>query len=221
MANAKKTFQTPLLPLSWVNVRGKGKLKMEKDPNSTDPNDYNYTATVTFPDEESMKPIKAIFDKFWREHKPQGAGKQNYEMFKPVMVPTLDAQGKEQRDEDDEIIKHHTGEYTLAAKTVTQWPDGKQNVVKLLGSNGKPLMEGHGLEEGCGEATMGILHGAIGINAYPTNMGLAFYLNGVQLKESTYTEYTGGSDINAMEIEDDVAEVEVEVEDTSTGKVEV
>ena len=85
MANAKLTFKTPLLPLSWVNITGQGKLKMNKDPNSTDPKDYNYTATVTYPDEEAMKKDKAIFDKFWRENKNAGLTKQNYEMFKPEM----------------------------------------------------------------------------------------------------------------------------------------
>ncbi len=209
MANPKLTYKTPLLPLSWVNVRGQGKLKMEKEDNG-DPENYNYTATIIFPDEAAMKASKTIFDKFWRENKPQGAGKQNYDMFKKVMTPTLDDNGKEQRDEDDEIVKHHTGEYSLAAKTLTHWPkDGKQNIVKLLGSNGKALTDGHGLEGGCGEGTIGIIHGALGINAYPSNMGLQFYLNGVQIKESTYTEFTGGNEVEADEIDDDVADTEI------------
>lgn len=208
MAKAKLSFKTPLLPLSWVNVRGTGKLKKDATDDKT-PENYNYTATVTYPDEATMNVDKAKFDKFWRDNKPQGAGKQSYEMFKPVMVPTLDKNGKEQKDSDDEIIKHHNGKYTLAAKTMTHWPDGTQNVIKLLGSNGKELVAGHPLEKGCGLGTEGILHCTVGINAFPGNMGLQVYLNGVQIKDSTYQEYVGGSEIEAEEIDDTPMDAEV------------
>ena len=83
-----------------------GKLKMNKDSDSEDPKDYNYTATVIYPDEASMKKDKTIFDKFWRENKPKGCTKQNYDMFKPEKAPTLDDAGKEQFDEDDAIINY-------------------------------------------------------------------------------------------------------------------
>lgn len=204
---AKLTFKTPLIPIRWVSVRGDGKLKKDK-PDDKNPENYNYTATGFLTKAQADK-INDTFNKFWRENKPQGVGKQKYDLVKEVMVPTLDVNGKEQRDEDDEIIKHHNGEYTLAAKTLTHWPDGKPNVVKLLGSNGKELQEGHPLEAGCGEGTMGIIHGTIGINDFNDNEGLQFYLNGVQIKESTYTEYTGGNEVDADEIEDDVADTEV------------
>jgi len=166
MANIKFTFKTPLLPLAWVNITGQGKLKMNKDANSEDPKDYNYTATVIYPDEAAMKPHKAMFDKFWRENKPAGCTKQNYDMFKPEMAPVLDAAGKEQHDEDDAIIKAETGRWTLAAKTLTQWPDGKPNVIKVLRGNGTKLDLG---DRNIGEGSIGVLHGSVGINAYSGN----------------------------------------------------
>ena len=199
MANAKLTFKTPLLPLSWVNITGQGKLKMNKDPNSTDPKDYNYTATVTYPDEEAMKKDKAIFDKFWRENKNAGLTKQNYDMFKPEMEEVLGADGKPTFDADDAKIKKATGRWTLAAKTITHWPkDGKQNVVKVLRANGNPLQLG---EKIIGEGSIGVLHGSLGINAFPGNEGLAFYLDAVQLKK--FVEYTGGSEVHADDLGDD------------------
>jgi len=207
MAKAKLAYKTPLLPLIWVNVRGTGKLKKDKEDNQEAEN-YNYTATVTFPNEAEMLKQKEIFDKFWKDNKPQGVGKQKYEMFKPVMVPTL-KDGKEQRDADDEIVKHHNGEYTLAAKTGTKWPDGKVNVVKLLGSTGKELQVGHPLEKGCGNGTLGILHGTLGINGFSGNEGLQFFLNGVQIKDSSFIEYVGGSEVQADTIDDDVVDTTV------------
>jgi len=200
MANkAKLTFKTPLLPLSWVNIAGQGKLKMNKDPESTDPADYNYTATVTYPDEASMKKDKAIFDKFWKENKNAGLTKQNYDMFKPEMEAVLDAQGNEQHDDDDAIIKKATGRWTLAAKTLTHWPrDGKQNVVKVLRGSGAPLNIG---KKVIGEGSIGVLHGTIGINAFAGNEGLAFYLNAIQLKK--FVEYSGADDVHADDMGED------------------
>jgi len=213
MAQAKLTFKTPLLPLSWVNIAGQGKLKMNKDDNG-DPANYNYTATVTYPDETSMKDAKARFDKFWRENKPAGCTKQSYAMFKEEKVPTLDANGKEQKDEDDAIIKHATGKYTLTAKTITHWPkDGKQNVVKVMRANGNPLNIG---DKVIGEGSTGVVHGSVGINAFPGNEGLAFYLEAVQLKK--FVEYVGGSDVDADDLGDDegLEDLDMDVADVSS-----
>jgi len=213
MSKAKLSGQkTPLLPLSWVTTRGQGKMK-KNDPlkplDENDPSSYNYCATVTM-SKEQAESIKKVFDKFWRENKPAGVGKQKYEVVKEEFVKVLDAEGKPKVDEDDEPIKEATGKWTMLAKTLTVWPDGNTNVVKLLGSNGSELQEGHALEKGCGDGTMGILHYSVGINNFADNEGLQVYLNGVQIKDSSFTEYTGGdAEINADSIDDDVAEADV------------
>ncbi len=213
MAQVKLTFKTPLLPLEWVNISGQGKLKMNKDDDGT-PSNYNYTATVIYPDEASMKKDKAIFDKFWRENKPSGCTKQNYDMFKPEKAPTLDDAGKEQHDEDDAIIKHETGRYTLAAKTITHWPkDGKPNVVKVKRANGEPLVLG---DRTIGEGSIGVIHGSIGINAYTGNEGLAFYLQAVQLKK--FVEYTGNDDVQTDDLGPDEGMEDVDM-DTSDSEL--
>ena len=168
---------------------------MNKEDNG-DPSNYVYTATVTFPDEASMKVHKKTFDTFWRENKPAGCTKQNYDMFKPEMVADLDKDDNEQHDEDDALIKKATGRWTLAAKTLTHWPkDGKQNKVKVLRANGDILNLG---DKVIGEGSIGIIHGSIGINAYAGNEGLAFYLNAIQLKK--FVEYTGADDVETDDL---------------------
>ena len=212
MAQVKKTFKTPLLPLTWVNITGQGKLKMNKDDNG-EPENYNYTATVIYPDEASMKKDKVIFDTFWRENKPAGCTKQNYSMFKEEMAPDLDAAGNEQYDEDDALIKKATGRWTLAAKTITHWPkDGKPNKIKVLRANGNPLDLG---DKVIGDGSIGVIHGSIGINAYSGNEGLAFYLNAVQLKK--FVEYTGSDDVDSDDLGDDegLEDVEMDTADVS------
>ena len=218
MAKIKLTGKTPLLPLSWVSVRGDGKLKKDAEDNHESQN-YIYCASVTM-DLATATKIKKGLDNFWKENKPNGVGKQKYEVIKEEFTKVMDSDGKPKLDEDDEPIKVATGNWTMMAKTMTQWPDGKPNIVKLLGSNGQVLPEGHKLEEGCGQGTMGILHYTVGINGYNDNEGLQIYLNGVQIKDSTFTEYTGGgAEIHADEIDDDVADATIEDGDTS--KVDV
>lgn len=215
MSKAKQTFKTPLLPLFYVSVRGQGKLKMDAEDNGL-PENYQYCATVKM-DKATAEKLNKTVDKFWRDNKPQGVGKRKYELIKEEMVKVLDDAGKPKLDEDDEPIKEATGLWTLQAKTITHWPkDGKPNIVKMLGSSGKPLAEDHPLGEGCGEDTLGIIHGTLGINAYSGNEGVQFYLNGIQIKESTYTEYAG-SDIDADEIEDDVADTTIEDDENTDG----
>ena len=178
-----------------------------------EPSNYNYTATVIYPDEESMKKDKVIFDTFWRENKPKGCTKQNYSMFKEEMAPDLDAQGNEQHDEDDALIKKATGRWTLAAKTITHWPkDGKPNKIKVLRANGNPLDLG---DKVIGDGSIGVIHGSIGVNAYAGNEGLAFYLNAVQLKK--FVEYTGSDDVETDDLGDDegLEDVEMDTADVS------
>ena len=207
MAQVKLNFKTPLLPLEWVSITGNGKVKMNKDPNSENPKDFNFTASVVYPDEETMKKDKAIFDKFWRDNKPQGLTKQNYTMFKPEMKPVLDAAGNEQKDEDDAIIKAETGKWLLAAKTLTQWPDGKANRVKILRGNGNPLDLGDTL---IGNGSIGVIHGSLGINAFAGNEGLAFYLNAIQIKK--LVKYTEADAVAADDLGDDEGMDDVDVD---------
>ena len=213
MAQVKITFKTPLLPLSWVNIAGQGKLKMNADDNG-EPSNYNYTATVTYPDEKAMLVDKKKFDTFWRENKPSGCTKQNYDMFKPEMEPDLDKDGKEQFDEDDALIKKPTGRWTLQAKTITHWPrDGKANKVKVLRGNGSVLDLG---DRVIGEGSTGVIHGSLGINSYTGNEGLAFYLNTVQLKK--FVEYTGSDDVDSEDLGDDEGLEDVEMDTADISK---
>ena len=209
MAAPKQSIKTPLSPLMWVNVRGQGKLKMNADDNG-EPENYQYVAQAILTPEQAEKLNKQV-DDFWRKNKPKGTGKRKFELVKEETKKVLDAEGKPKLDEDDEPIREKTGNYTIQFKTITVWPkDGKPNIVKVLGANGKPLSEDHpAIVDGIGNDTMGIIHGSLGISAYPGNEGVVAYLSGVQIKDSTLTA-PSSDEIEAEEIEDDVADTEVE-----------
>ena len=218
MANVKLTFKTPLQELEWVTITGKGKVKMNKDPNSDDPADFYYTATSVYPNEAAMKKDKAIFDKFWKENRPAGVTAQCYKMFKPEMVAVLDDNGKPQEDDEGAIIKEATGRWLLQAKTLTTWPDGKPNVVKVLRANGNPLNLGDKL---IGNGTIGVIHGSLGINAFAGNEGLAFYLNAIQIKK--FVPYSEADAVEADDLGEDegLDEVDVDAADISQDKPDV
>jgi len=215
MANAKLTIKTPLTPLMWVNVRGQGKLKMNAEDNGEASN-YQYVAQAILTKEQA-EVLNVKVDDFWRKNKPKGVGKRKFELVKEETRVVKDADGKPKLDSDDEPIREKTGSWVIQAKTITHWPkDGKQNIVKILGATGQALPEDHkAVIDGIGNETMGIIHGELGISAYSGNEGVVMYLSGVQIKDSTLTE-ANGEDIEADEIEDDVADTEVVTGDGPT-----
>ena len=199
MAQPKLTFKTPLAPLNYAHISGQGKLRYDPENklDKNDPTSYNFTITGLLTQEQADA-ANAEMKLFWNEHKPAGCTKQKYSLIKPVMAPTLDADGKEQKDDDGAVIKHETGMYTLEAKTNTVWASGDANSVKVMRANKQPLNLGSKV---IGEGSEGVIHGSIGISAFKGNEGLAFYLTAVQLKK--FVEYTGGGEVEADELGDD------------------
>lgn len=203
------TYKTPLCGLSWANISGQGKLKFDPE-NKLDKNDassYIYTITGTVTGEEAEE-MKAIFNKFWRENKPAGVTKQKYDLIKPELVPDLDKDGKEQKDEDGAVITKETGKYTLVAKTNTVWPSGDANVVKVMRANTQPLKLG---KKVIGIGSTGVIHGSLGISAFKGNEGLAFYLTAVQLKK--FVEYVGGGEVNSDDLGEDEGMDDLDLDD--------
>lgn len=198
MAKAKLTFQTPVGELLYCTTSGQGKLKYDPE-NKLDKNDdtsYQYTATRVLTEAQATE-IKKVFQDFWKNNKPAGSTKQQYELVTPEMEPDLDKDGKEQKDDDDCVIKKPTGRFLLAAKTNTVWPDKKPNTIKIMRGNGAPLnLNGREI----GEGSEGVIHGTISINAFKGNEGLQFYLTGVQLRK--FVEKTT-AEINAEDIGED------------------
>ena len=195
----KMTYKTPLAPLNYSNITGQGKLRYDPENklDKNDPASYNFTITC-FLTQEQADTANTEFKLFWNENKPAGCTKQKYELIKPVMEPTLDAGGKEQKDEDGAVIKHETGMYSLEAKTNAVWASGDANTVKVMRANKAPLNLGGKV---IGEGSTGVVHGSIGISAFKGNEGLAFYLTAVQLKK--FVEHTGGGEVNSDDLGDD------------------
>jgi len=204
---AKFTFKTPLAELRWVNITGQGKMRMDPtgELDKNDPASYQFTATAILTKEQAT-PLIAQMKAYWKDNKPAGATKMQYDLIKEEMEPVLDNAGNTQEDDEGEIIKQPTGFYIMAAKTTTQWPDGKPNKIKVLRGNGQPLNLG---DKEIGDGSVGVIHGTVAVNAFKGNEGLNFYLTAVQLKK--FVEKTGG-DVDADDLGDDEGLDELEMD---------
>jgi len=204
---AKFPFKTPLAEIRWVNITGQGKLKfdpegkLDKDATSS----YQYTATAVLTKEQA-EPVIAKLKAFWKDNKPAGATKMQYDTIKPEMKDVLDKDGNPQEDDEGAPIQEATGLYLLGAKTITHWPDGKPNKIKVLRGNGQPLNLG---EKEIGDGSIGVIHGTMGINTYKGNEGINFYLTAVQLKK--FVEKMGG-DVDADDLGEDEGLDELEMD---------
>ncbi|MCI4437340.1 MAG: hypothetical protein JHC33_11095 [Ignisphaera sp.] len=209
---AKMTFKTPLAPLLWVNISGKGKKKY--DPQNTlddnDPSSFQYTATARLTKAQADA-VVAQLKEFWKNNKPAGATSMKYDLVKPELEKVLDKDGRPVEDEDGNPVTKETGFYLMQAKTITQWEDGKPNVIKTLRANGQPL-DLHG--KVIGDGSEGVIHGTIGVNAFKGNEGLNFYLTGVQLKK--FVEYTG-TELEADDLGEDEGLDDLDLDEAISG----
>jgi hypothetical protein len=217
MANAKKSFKTPLAKLEYVQIDGTGKLKYDPENrlDENDPASYQYVATAVLTKEQADK-VKAEVLAFWKDNKPTGATKMKYDLVKPELKKVLDAQGNEQEDEEGGIVKEETGMYLMQAKTITQWPDGKPNKIKVLRANGNPLDLG---DRKIGNGSMGVIHGTLMINGFKGNEGCNFYLNAIQLKKLEV--YTESDDVQTDDLGEEVGmdDVDMDIADVSKPNV--
>ena len=184
MATAKLKMRTPLGELNWVKVTGEGKLKMGKS--GADASDYVYTASIVLTDEYAESLEKQL-NAYWLKVKPSNIGRQSYSLIKEEKAPVLDAQGNKQTNEYGETITAPTGRKLLTAKTNTVWPDGKTNSISIkdFARNTIDLEQTGEI----GNGSTGVLIGAIGAQFNPSNPGLMFFLQGIQLK--TLVPYVG------------------------------
>lgn len=193
-------FSTKLHPLNWVNIEGKGKLKLKKKPDSTNPDDFNYTATVILSEKEA-EVYRNRFQTFWRENKGPGLTKQRYNLIKPITSIVKDKDGQPVKDEDGEVLREPTGKYALTFKSGTAWPDGSPISIGVLKPNGEPLVGGL-KGKIIGEGSTGALHGKLTINDYEGNEGLLLFLTHVQLKKFVeYNDAPDAEDFGSDEIE--------------------
>lgn len=176
------SLNTPVGDLNWVFITGEGK----EDLNGN----MRYSASVYFPDHESVKAFEKELMTFWEENKPKGARKpKSIGIYQEVKVLGEETEKFSQKSITQPIDKEEfepTGRYVIQAWTGTTLPDGKPKKVKTYNAKGAEVQLG---DKVIGEGSRGRLATAAQVYENGANIGLTLYLNGIQLTK--FVEFTG------------------------------
>lgn len=174
-------FMSPKGSLEWVTITGEGKENLSGKK--------QYVASLVLTKEQA-EAVEAELDAFWKEHKPKGVKVPKSNGLYPQMKKTGET------DEDGDPIKEPTGNFILAFKTGTAWPDGSPIIVKTYNAKGKEVALG---ATKIGNGSLGKVSGSYDIYTSKApgtgkilDAGITFYLNAIQIsKLEVYSEDAG------------------------------
>jgi len=199
MANAKENVQSPIGTFEWVFIDGNGKEDLQGNSKFVanvvvDPDQVDETTTDA--QAANAKAFIASVEDFWEANKPAAAkGKFANAKSNGIYKHSVDSGEK---DEHGDKIYTETGKYSLSFKTGTTFTDGKAKVIGVANAKGAPIsLQGKKI----GNGSRGRIKGAMGIYNFSPSMGVALYLNSVQLTK--FVEFSDGFD--AVEDEDEEA----------------
>lgn len=169
----KQAFKTPLCELRWVNISKEGAdQSMEKDGSK-----MMKVATAIITDAQAKTNVANELNSFW------DYCKEELNLKKGQAPKSLGF--KELVDDDGNL----TGEVSLLFKTNVTFPDGSDNVIKVLNARGKEVDLG---DKKIGNGSIGVIHGEVAYYDAAGSKGLTLYLKAIQLKK--LVEYTANID---------------------------
>lgn len=177
---------TPVGPLSWVQITGKGKENYNKDG-------FNYVATLTL-DEKTAAPLLAQIDEIAKgcpttlKLKSKG--------YRPVF---LDKDGNqfvetENREFDEKAGDKKTDLLAFSFATRTTFDDGKLTVIGTYNAKGDKVVLGERL---IGNGTIGSISGKGKVYVNGRNTGVSLYLKAIQIVK--YVPYEGDAGFAAVD----------------------
>lgn len=180
-----QTIKTKAGTLNWVTFNGDGVETLSGA--------MKYQATLVFPEDSAeCKDLKAKIDAYWKDNKPAGFKKKPKSTgYRAEMQKVLDENGKEQLDEDGEVMYEPTGNVAFTFSTSTTYPSGDAKIVNIFNAKGNKVDLG---SKKIGNGSVGNISGAMGVysvrskqNAI-TDAGVTLYLNSIRLLK--FVEYT-------------------------------
>ena len=187
--------------LKYVYIKGEGRnVAMDGEPPR-----MQYVASLVCPkDSDIAKDIIAQIDAEWESYKKQfgvkGKPKTNGIRDEMIKDPsgTIDP-------ETEEVAKIPSGNILVTFKTMTTWPDGKPQVIKVKDRKGADITAAyHEAPWAIGEGSVGRIFGTAMGNNVGGSHKVTLYLTGIQLAKLVKYE---GSDFEADEIEGEDFEI--------------
>ncbi|NRA77907.1 MAG: hypothetical protein HRU18_06840 [Pseudoalteromonas sp.] len=185
MANQKTV--SPKSELRWVTHQGEGK------ENQSGKMQYVASVVLDPKNDEEHAAYIANINKFWDENRPKEKKKAKSLAYH-LCDPLLDADGKKQYNDDDELIYDPEGKVTVIFKTGTTFPDNSPKIVRIRNAKNLPVSLG---AKNIGNGSIGRLSGALAIYLVKEkngakriqHAGVTIYLDAIQLTK--FVEYTG------------------------------
>jgi hypothetical protein len=137
--------------------------------------------------------IDGEWKRYAEENGVKGGPKTNG--IKPVMVAS------DEKDEYGEPIKVESDQVVVTFKTNVKWPNGNDQVVKVLQHDGKDITQAYrNVDWAIGEGSTGVIHGVAQGNNVGRSQKVTLYLSAVQIGDLVKYE---GQEIDAEEIDGD------------------
>ena len=123
---SQRINETPKVELEWVNIRGEGTENMQGR--------MEYKVNGVFdPEVKEDKEFLDSIETFWDENKPAKIKKCKSNACYTHYHYTGE------KDEDGDNIKEETGKVSVAFKTGTTYPDGKEKLVRVYNAKSKEV----------------------------------------------------------------------------------
>ncbi len=177
---------TPVGPLSWVQITGKGKENYNKDG-------FNYVATLTL-DKKTAEPLLAEIEEIAKGC--PATLKVKSKGYRPVFV---DKDGNqfvetENREFNEKAGDKPTDLIAFSFATRTTFDDGKPTVIGVYNAKGDKVTLGERL---IGNGTIGSISGKGKVYVNGRNTGVSLYLKAVQIVK--YVPYDGDAGFAAVD----------------------
>lgn len=177
---------TPVGPLSWVQITGKGKENYNKDG-------FNYVATLTL-DKKTAEPLLAEIEEIAKGC--SATLKVKSKGYRPVY---LDKDGNqfvetENREFDKEAGDTETDLLAFSFATRTTFDDGKPTTIGTYNAKGDKVVLGERL---IGNGTIGSISGKGKVYVNGRNTGVSLYLKAIQIVK--YVPYEGDAGFAAVD----------------------
>lgn len=174
----KVPFKTPIGELRWVNISAQGAdQSMAKDGSK-----MQKVATIYLTGDQKEAVITEL-QRIWEAFKTEQGLKKGVLPKSTGYRFVTDEDGNE------------TGEVSLCFKTNVKFPDGTENVVKVLNPKGQEINLG---DRKIGNGSRGVIHGEAAYYDAQGTKGITLYLKAIQLtKFVEYQQNVDAEDLSA------------------------
>ncbi len=191
---------TPKGPLQWIYITGWGKLKMEREENSKNRDDYEYTASIVLPAADAA-PLIAAAKELYNERKDKTQKFKSWG-FRPCLP---NGRVKDEEGVPLDVKEEDATHFLFAFRTGLDYPKKgdekpKPKTIGVFNSKGENITARMS-DTRIGHGSLGQLGGAMNYGSYGGSDFISWYLDNV--KVSKFEAFNADSGFEADEADED------------------